>query len=122
MALVDPFAVKHYPRWHPIRLAHKSLAMAREWESRRSYRRYALPELGWEQPPAALPEVDWDSTSVTPTQMRHLLQAVSATESMAGTVIVEVGCFRGVTTRCLALATSRTVIAVDPYEGYGGAD
>ncbi len=121
MALVDPFAVKDYPRWHPYRLAHKSLAMAREWEARRNYRRYALPEIAWEDSPAVLPEVDWDSTSVTPTQMGYLLQAVAATESLAGTVIVEVGCFRGVTTHCLAGATDRTVVAVNPYAGYGGA-
>jgi predicted O-methyltransferase YrrM len=120
MMTVDPFALKHYPRWHPIRLAHKSLSVAREWESRWRYRRYALPEIVWEEPLPALPEVDWNSTSVTPMQMRHLLQAVSVTEPLADTVIVEVGCFRGVTTRCLAGATSRKVIAVDPYGGYGG--
>jgi Methyltransferase domain len=121
MVTVDPFAVKHYPRWHPFRLAHKSLSVAREWEARRHFRRYALPEMLWEEPMPALPEVDWDSTSVTPTQMRHLLRAVAATESLTDTVIVEVGCFRGVTTRCLAGATSRKLIAVDPYGGYGGA-
>ncbi len=43
------------------------------------------------------------------------------TDSQIGTVVVEVGCFRGETTRCLAGATSRTVVAVDPYQGYGGA-
>jgi predicted O-methyltransferase YrrM len=118
---VDPFAVKRYPRWHPLRLAHKSLAVTSEWEARRRYARYALPELQWDPLPP-VPEADWEATSVTPPQMRHLLRAVAATESLAGTVIVEVGCFRGVTTRCLAGATSRTVVAVDPYEGYGGAD
>jgi predicted O-methyltransferase YrrM len=121
MITVDPFAVKHYPRWHPFRLAHKSLSVAREWESRRRYDRYALPEILWQEPLPELPEVDWDSTSVTPAQMQHLLQAVVATESLAGTVIVEVGCYRGVTTRCLAGATDRKLIAVDPYGGYGGA-
>lgn len=122
MVTVDPFAVKHYPRWHPYRLAHKSLSMAHEWAARRRYGRYSLPEILWEEPLPALPVADWDSTSVTPTQMRHLLRAVAETESLAGTVIVEVGCFRGVTTRCLAGATSRRVIAVDPYQGYGGAE
>jgi predicted O-methyltransferase YrrM len=118
---VDPFAVKRYPRWHPLRLAHKSLAVTREWEARRRYAQYALPEILWDPLPA-VPEADWEATSVTPLQMRHLLGAVAATESLSGTVIVEVGCFRGVTTRCLAGATHRTVVAIDPYEGYGGAD
>src|SRR5262249_31006403 len=30
--------------------------------------------------------------------------------------------FRGETTRCLARATKRTVVAVDPFRGYGGAE
>jgi predicted O-methyltransferase YrrM len=120
MVSIDPFVVKRYPRWHPSRLAHKSLALAYEWEARRRYDRYALPEIVWEPLPP-VPEADWDATSVTPMQMRHLLRAVAATESLADTVIVEVGCFRGVTTRCLARATYRTVVAVDPFQGYGGA-
>ena len=44
------------------------------------------------------------------------------TDSLVGTVVVEVGCFRGETTRCLAGATTRTLIAVDPFQGYGGAE
>ena len=48
------------------------------------------------------------------------MDAVSATEHLTDTVIVEVGCFRGVTTQALAKATARKVIAVDPYIGYGG--
>jgi predicted O-methyltransferase YrrM len=119
--IVDPFAVKRFSRWHPIRLGHKWLAVTAEWEARRRYSRYALPEKLWETLPA-LPEVDWDSTSVTPMQMRHLLQALAVTESLTGTAVVEVGCFRGVTTRCLAAATGRTFVAVDPYQGYGGAE
>ena len=118
---MDPFAVKRYPRWHPVRLAFKSLAVTNEWEARRGFARYALPEKPWEDLPA-LPQVDWRATSVTPLQMRHLLRAVAMTDSHAGTVVVEVGCFRGETTRCLAGATSRPFIAVDPYQGYGGAE
>lgn len=44
------------------------------------------------------------------------------TESQSCTVVVEVGCYRGGTTKCLARATNRTVAAVDPYIGYGGAE
>jgi Methyltransferase domain len=117
---MDPFAVKRYPRWHPVRLAFKSLAVTNEWEARRDFARYALPAKPWDDLPD-LPEVDWEATSVTPLQMRYLLRAVAMTDSRIGTVIVEVGCFRGETTRCLARATSRTMIAVDPYQGYGGA-
>jgi predicted O-methyltransferase YrrM len=118
---MDPFAVKRYPRWHPVRLAFKSLAVTNEWEARRGFARYVLPEKPWDDLPP-LPEIDWAGTSVTPLQMRHLLRALAMTDSQVGTVVVEVGCFRGETTRCLAGATSRTVIAVDPFQGYGGAD
>jgi len=117
---IDPFAVKRFPKWHPVRLAFKSLAVTNEWGARQRYDRYALPEKVWDELPA-LPSVNWSATSVTPLQMRHLLRAVGMTESLAGTVVVEIGCFRGETTRCLAAATARTVIAVDPYHGYGGA-
>ena len=54
--------------------------------------------------------------------MQHLLHALALTEPFAGTVVVEVGSCRGETTRCLAQATARTVVAVDPYSGYGGAE
>jgi predicted O-methyltransferase YrrM len=118
---IDPFAVKRYPRWHPVRLAFKSLAVTNEWEARRRFDRYALPKKLWDDLPG-LPRVNWSATSVTPLQMRHLLRAVAITDSLAGTVVVEVGCFRGETTSCLAGATTRPVIAVDPYQGYGGAE
>jgi hypothetical protein len=118
--LTDPFILKRYARWHPLRLAHKSLAVGREWQARRGFDRFALPEKVWDGLPP-LPAVEWDDTSVTPLQMGHLLKALAMTERLEGTVAVEVGCFRGETTRCLAAATRRTVVAVDPYEGYGGA-
>ncbi len=117
---IDPFAVKRYPRWHPVRLAFKSLAATNELEARWRYDRYALPAKLWDDLPAQL-EVDWGETSVTPLQMQHLLRALAMTDSLVGTVVVEVGCFRGETTRCLARATTRTLIAVDPFQGYGGA-
>jgi len=117
----DPFVVKAYPRWHPTRLAFKSSAVLKERESRRGFERYALPEKIWADLPD-LPEVNWDDTSVTPIQMGHLLRALAMTEHLASTVAVEVGCFRGETTRCLSASTSRTLFAVDPYQGYGGAE
>ena len=117
----DPFLIKGYSRWHPRRLAFKSRSVIREWMSRRKFDNYALPEKRWDNPPD-LPTIDWKETAVTPSQMEHLLRAVSMTESMAGTVVVEVGCYRGETTRCLAKATARPYIAVDPYKGYGGAE
>lgn len=117
----DPFALKRHPRWHARRLAHKSLAVADEWRSRRGFDRYALPEQPWGYLPDPI-GVDWSETSVTPEQMGHLLRALERTEHLAGTAVVEVGSYRGETTRCLASSTSRPVVAVDPFGGYGGAE
>ena len=52
---------------------------------------------------------------MTPLQMAYLLYAVRASEALTESVIVELGAYRGVTTRLLAQATSRTVVAVDRY-------
>ena len=54
--------------------------------------------------------------------MAHLLSALRATEHIRQTAIVEIGSYRGETTRCMAQATSRHVFAIDPYIGYGGAN
>lgn len=58
-------------------------------------------------------------TAVTEKQLEMLLAAVADSESM-DSPIVEIGSFRGVTTRALASATKRTVVAIDPYLGEGG--
>jgi hypothetical protein len=118
----DPFAIKRLPKWHPRRLAFKSHTMRIEWEARRRYDRYALPERVLADLPVLAADIDWRNTSVTPLQMQHLLHALALTEAFAGTVAVEVGSFRGETTRCLAQTTPRPVVAVDPYSGYGGAE
>jgi predicted O-methyltransferase YrrM len=122
----DPFAIKHLPKWHPKRLAFKSHTLRIEWESRRRYDRYALPVKVLADLPALPDDIAWQNTSVTPLQMQHLLHALAMTETqaapLAGTVVVEVGSFRGETTRCLARGTSATIVAVDPYGGYGGAE
>jgi hypothetical protein len=124
MMRTDPFAIKHLPKWHPRRLAFKSHALRIEWEARRRYERYALPVKVLADLPALPDDVAWQDTSVTPIQMQHLLHALAMTETpeFAGTVVVEIGSYRGETTRCLARSTPGTVVAVDPYGGYGGAE
>lgn len=117
----DPFAIKRYFKWHPKRLAFTAKARLIEQEARWNFQKYPLPTKVLSNLPPA-PVVDYLNTAVTPIQMQHLLHAVSATEHLTDTAIVEVGCYRGVTTQVLASATSRKVIAVDPYIGYGGSD
>ena len=66
------------------------------------------------------PNADYANTAVTPTQMQYLLSGLLATDSWKDTVVAEIGFYRGVTTQALARHTSRRVIAVDLYIGYGG--
>ena len=60
-----------------------------------------------------------EHTAVTTGQLDLLLKGVAATESLTG-AIVEIGSYRGITTRALAGATAREVAAIDPYVGDGG--
>lgn len=117
----DPFAIKKYPKWHPLRLAFTAKARLIEQEARWNFQKYALPEKIISNLPPP-PDTDYLNTAVTPVQMQHLLYGLLATEHLTDTVVVEVGSCRGVTTQVIASATSRKVIAVDPYIGYGGSD
>lgn len=64
-----------------------------------------------------------EHTSVTSAQVEMLLNAVRASKHLSAPII-EIGSFRGVTTRSLALEAGpeKEVIAVDPYLGEGGHD
>lgn len=117
----DPFSIKVFPRWHPKRLAFTAQARLSEWKAKDAYEKYALPVKELVSLPD-LHEVSWNDTDVTSLQMQHLLHALSATENITNSVIVEIGCYRGITTSVMAKSTSRKVIAVDPYIGYGGSE
>jgi len=60
-----------------------------------------------------------EHTAVTTCQLALLLKAVTATDLLQFSII-EIGSYRGATTRALAAATSREVVAIDPYVGDGG--
>jgi predicted O-methyltransferase YrrM len=117
----DPFFIKKYPKWHPQRLAFTLQARLTEREAKSNFDKYALPELLIPDLPPS-PPLDYCNTAVTPIQMQHLLAALSTTEHLKDTVIVELGAYRGITTQALARATSRQVVAIDPYIGYGGSE
>lgn len=115
----DPFWVKRYPKWSPSRFIPTFCARAVEYISRLRYTEYSLPYRSLSNLPEA-PDADWSDTSVTPKQMRYLLRAFEYASSGA---CVEVGSFRGVTTRCVGqYIHPRRVYAIDPYSGYGGAE
>ena len=116
----DPFSLKSLSRIHPRRLGFVAWARFQDWLAARRYERYAVPlKPPPDGPPPRTPTAD---TAVTPDQYHILWSALRATESLAGTRVVEVGAFRGVTTAFLAAHTARPIIAVDPFRGYGGSD
>lgn len=60
-----------------------------------------------------------EHSAVTTGQLDLLLAGVTATEEIDAP-IVEIGSYRGITTRAMARSTQREVWAVDPYLGDGG--
>lgn len=118
---MDPFAVKRHPKWHPVRVASVATSRALEVISRALYLRAALPlvtipDVGQEQ------DGPLEDTAVTRRQLAYLRHAIAAAERTTGTVAVELGAFRGATTRQLASSTALRYVVVDPYVGYGGGE
>jgi predicted O-methyltransferase YrrM len=116
--VIDPFSLKSLPYHHPKRAAYTAWFRFQDWTARRRYEQYALPLKPPPDGPAPPPPAG--ETAVTPEQYRCLWAALRATERLADTDVVEVGAYRGVTTRFLAEHTRRQVVAVDPFIGYGG--
>jgi len=63
--------------------------------------------------------IELEDTAVTSRQSELLMLAVKHTEQYVEP-IVEIGSYRGVTSKNIATATKRTMYAIDPYIGYGG--
>lgn len=118
---MDPFAVKRHPKWHPVRVASVATSRGLEVISRALFRRAALPLVTI---PDAEPEEDGllEDTAVTRRQLAYLHHAIAAAERTTGTVAVELGAYRGATTRRLASSTALRYVVVDPYAGYGGGE
>jgi len=108
----DPHVIKQLPRLSPRRILFGLWRRAKEAYARKNFYRFALPMrmLAGVAPP---PEADWSETQVQPEQAAVLLAGLRATAGVDGCV-VEIGAWRGVTTRNLALAAGQSpVIAID---------
>ena len=114
--MIDPFEVKRRSKRDPRRVSYVVYSRLQEALSRLAFDRCALP-LTTAPLPAAHASGE---TAVTAEQRSALLDAIHATEPLGDTCIVEVGAYRGATTRFLAENTSRQIVAVDPFIGYGG--
>jgi predicted O-methyltransferase YrrM len=116
----DPFHFKRWPKFDPRRLAFVAWSRFQEYQSRRYFDRFEIPyAMPSETNP--VPQLDQADTAVTPEQAALLLFALRSTENMPEP-IVEVGCYRGVTSKLFAANTTRKFIGVDPFAGYGGAE
>lgn len=118
---IDPFSLKSLSKWHIRRFTWTAYARIREKFAALTFNSNAIPIKEIESV-SAHPEPDKDLTAVTGLQLSYVLEALRSTESLSHTDVVEVGSYRGATTRVLASATRRRVVAVDPFIGYGGAE
>ncbi|HEY5912464.1 MAG TPA: class I SAM-dependent methyltransferase [Verrucomicrobiae bacterium] len=119
---MDPFSLKHFRHWDPRRLIPTLGFRYHELKARLFFERYALrtisPLSGASHAEEAQHPTD---TSVTPEQYSVLRESLRLTEHLTNPC-VEIGSYRGVTTRFLARATARRVVAVDPFMGWGGCE
>ncbi len=105
-----------------------SLRRLVQWTARRRYhewlaRRTQAPLADFFRRASAIVETSMgepmNHTAVTSTQLAQLLLAIDRSNDLQQPVI-EIGSFRGITTRAMASRTDRQVVAVDPYVGDGG--
>jgi predicted O-methyltransferase YrrM len=116
----DPFLLKSLPKWHIRRVAWTAYARVQEKLAALSFASTAIP-IKLINKLAECQEPEEGETAVTGLQLSYLIAALKATEPLSSTM-VEVGSFRGATTLALASETRRSIFAVDPYIGYGGAE
>jgi predicted O-methyltransferase YrrM len=120
----DPFYIKRYAKWDPRRLVPTLEGRLENRIALRRFDAYALPLKALEGLPPLPSEPNWENTALQRSDMQYLLLLcqLCEREQISGAV-VEVGCFRGETTRVLAQTVHpRRMVAVDPYRGYGGGD
>lgn len=111
---MDPALIERLPRASPRRILFTLWRRAMDGYARIFFDHFALP---MREPSVAgeRPEADWGETQVLPEQAAVLIGGLRATEGIEGCV-VEIGAWRGVTTRYLAMAAGRSkVVAVDRW-------
>ena len=120
--MIDPFAMKRYAKTDPRRLVFTAMARINDRVATKRFEHYALP-LTDEGSLNAVAEDPIEDTDVNLRQMEVLLSHLTKVQLELPGAIVEIGAYRGVTTRRMAEAAPKErVYAVDPYIGYGGSD
>ena len=114
MHLLDPFSAD-LPLWHPKRLTSKALgvlsngACAALFNNRYVQKWSAAPDKK-----QISPETQSDGLTLTEKQRSFLLDCMREIEDIDG-YLVELGAWEGETTRFLAQATNKKIVAVDRY-------
>lgn len=111
--MIDPFS-SDLAIYHPKRIFFKLYVIIMERFSKRIFKLVSIET----KPIENIPNYELTSRSelsVTDEQMKYLLYALSETECLTDTVVVEVGAFEGETTSILAKYTERNIVAVDKY-------
>lgn len=118
--LVDPFEIKHFSTLHPYRLVWTAYnrGLNRIGRFIQKPLTHEIGHLGLEH---VFDErgASVSDTAVTSQQMNLLRLAVEKTLTLHQP-LVEIGSYRGVTTKYLASLTPEVIYAIDPYIGYGG--
>lgn len=118
----DPFALKAFHKWHPVRVIWTLQSRALEMASASTHK--SINQVVQQRAMAHFTSdrgTELADTAVTSGQLALLEAGVRETEGLAGD-IAEIGAYRGVTTLKMAQLTARTVHAIDPFIGYGGAE
>ena len=100
---IDPHLVKRLPRTHLKRILYTACSRGIDRWSKVFFDEYALPLLELEGAPQPPSDVVWSDTQVEAKQMSQLLCSLRLVTDTEG-VVVEIGSWRGVTTRLLAEA------------------
>ena len=120
--MIDPFAIKRHSKVDPRRVAFTAFARLSDRVATSRFDRYALP-ITDEGALNQIVESEIDDTDVNQRQMDVLSKHLAAVQQRLPGAIVEIGAYRGVTTRRMAeVAPDQQVYAIDPYIGYGGSD
>lgn len=118
----DPFSLKSKSKLSPSRVLWTLQSRALQNYAERNHKpatsSFNVEELAHSFDTQGDPIED---TAVTSNHMTLLGLAAKEVAPLSAP-IVEIGAYRGVTTKFLASDTSREVVAVDPFIGYGGAD
>jgi hypothetical protein len=111
---IDPFAIKFMSKWNPKRAFPTLGFRLQDLWSRLNFEKFAMPIVTPEEPDAEITSPPPGETAVTDDQRKVFAACLKRTEYLTEPC-VEIGSYRGQTTRFFADRTHRAIIAIDPF-------